>query len=63
MPNPQRWPGPQQSPVGQPKGGGVPRLWGTPWFVWLGLAVIVLIFGFPLIAALVEGFWIGLYGE
>lgn len=42
---------------------GVPRLWGTPWFVWVILAVIVIILGLPLLAAFMEGFSTGVNGR
>lgn len=42
---------------------GVPRWLGTPWFVWVGLAVIAFIFGLPLLAAFMQGFSTGFSGR
>ena len=62
MPNAQRWPGPQQSPVGAPRK-GVHRMWGTPWFVWAALLLVVFIIAMPLVSAAVNGFMTGLSGQ
>lgn len=62
MPSAQRWPGPPQHPVGQPRP-GVARMWGTPWFVWAALLLVVLLFAWPLAAAFVEGFTSGFTGR
>lgn len=42
---------------------GMPRWLGTPWFVWVGLAVIAFIFGLPLLAAFMQGFSTGFSGR
>lgn len=58
MPSVQRWPGPQPAPIVRPR--GVPRLWGTPWFVWAALLVVVAFFALPLASSFFDGFFTGL---
>lgn len=53
-------PGPSYPPIGQSS--GMPRWWGTPFWVWVILAVIAVIIGLPLLAAFAEGFTTGLSG-
>lgn len=57
MPSAQRWPGPQPAPAGQRRGVG--RLWGTPWFVWAGLLLVVAIIAMPVASSFFDGLMTG----
>lgn len=62
MPNPQPWPRQQPPPVAPPRR-GVYRMWGTPWFVWAALLLVVFVFAMPLVAAFMNGLEAGVTGR